>query len=158
MSTYVNPNPVPYYEGKKLVSSVNITLTVVGEQTINSPAAFYIYSTVKVITAAPVTDALGSFVCGTQGVVTNAWVTDADAFRTIDNENSNAQSYQGTSKIPEVKYPTTTFTSILTTTYLHYQSSFPATKTYTWEIESYSASHAPFPTAGSGAALLLIAF
>lgn len=110
------------------------------------------YSTVKVITAAPVTNSAGQLVCGTPGVFNRGSniTTGANvATMTIDNENTNAQAYWGTSKIADSEIPTSTSTKIYTVTYSTSSTSF---KTLTAIATLYSTSQAPAPT-GAGTTL-----
>src|SRR5436190_14358913 len=86
-----------------------------------SPAAFYVYSTVKIITAAPVTDKQGRAVCGTTSSFASALEFVGDGANTdlptFTNINSNAEAYfggpgiEGPTEIPVLTYTTTqTFT------------------------------------------------
>lgn len=86
----------------------NASQIVIAGQTIVSPAAAYIYTTVKVITAAPVTDANGNAACATPWsftpvlgwhgntttlpAATETQDINAEVFPSI---NSNAQAYWG---------------------------------------------------------------
>jgi len=83
----------------------NVSSTVIGGTTLISPAAAYIYNTVKVITAAPVTDTKGNVICGTPwsfpttslewGGTTTKTITQTFGTETFANINSNAQAYWG---------------------------------------------------------------
>lgn len=67
-----------------------------------SPAAFYIYNTVKIITAAAVTNEHGQLVCGTTSVASRGSLFIPDQTGTVDtvpatfsNMNGNQQAYFG---------------------------------------------------------------
>lgn len=115
------------------------------------------YSTVKVITAAPVTNSAGQLVCGTPGVFNRGsnitTGTEAVATMTIDNENTNAQAYWGTSKIANVEIPTSTSTTIYELTYTRTSgSTVLSTATYTAIATLESTQLPPAPT-GAGTTL-----
>lgn len=84
-----------------------------------SPAAFYVYSTVKVITAQAVTDDGGNFPCGTSSGI----------FRNI---NSNAEAYfggVGIATFTEEAVATSVVTE--TNTYTFLEESTKTTETHT---------------------------
>ncbi|KAK0113417.1 hypothetical protein ONS95_013674 [Cadophora gregata] len=70
---------------------------------VQSPDAFYVYSSVKIITAAPVTDAGGNIACGTTSEY-NEWNADQFfSYRTLalSDINSNAEAYFDRSDVAE---------------------------------------------------------
>ncbi|KAE9365326.1 hypothetical protein N431DRAFT_563277 [Stipitochalara longipes BDJ] len=71
----------------------NQTQIVTAGVTVASPTVFFVYSTIKIITVAPVTAANGQVVCGT------VWTSGDWSF---SNVNSNAQAYFGGSNIAQV--------------------------------------------------------
>lgn len=89
----------------------NSSQTVTAGATISSPAAAYIYTSLKIITVAPVTDLNGDVVCGTDftfpttklydnnGTISTHTATLASSqsrsVATYSNINSNAQAYFG---------------------------------------------------------------
>ncbi|KAE9382141.1 hypothetical protein N431DRAFT_552050 [Stipitochalara longipes BDJ] len=79
--------------------------------TIQSPQAFYVYTTVKIITAKPVTATDGQVMCGTVSSWPEPNFYDVQA--TFENINSNAEAYFGGSSIGgATAVPTATATHV----------------------------------------------
>lgn len=102
-----------------------------------SPAAFYVYSTVKIITVAAVTDSHGHKVCGTPSSFTNSASfyganTDLPVFANI---NSNAEAYFGGYNIAGTT-ESGTFTTTITDTFSWTDP--PSTETATLTETSYA--------------------
>ena len=91
-----------------------------------SPAAFYVYNSVKIITAAPVTDSdSGEVMCG----------TDAQ----FPNMNSNAEAYFGGSSIAGEILSSSIYTTVVTVTLTFVEPTpFISEPTMTTTITSYS--------------------
>ncbi|KAH6675061.1 hypothetical protein B0J14DRAFT_28081 [Halenospora varia] len=126
VSLYGNNAPGPVESTTVLPG--NGDKTVVGASTVTSPAAFFVYNTVKVITAAPVTNSNGDLVCGTVFSYTSAGNV------TFSGVNSNAQAYWGGSNIagPSVsELPGSVATTTFTNSAIKTQSASTFTNTYT---------------------------
>jgi hypothetical protein len=101
----------------------------------HSPAAFYAYSTVKIITVPAVTDGDGHKVCGTSSAFTNSvsfYGGNTDLL-TFTSMNSNAQAYFGGLNIAGLT-KSATYTTTITDTIPY--SDYTDTGTWTWS--SYS--------------------
>ncbi|KAG9229191.1 hypothetical protein BJ875DRAFT_206181 [Amylocarpus encephaloides] len=142
MTLYGNSFPGPYQSETEIKNS---SVIMTAGQAIQSPQGFNIYSTVKVVTAAAVTNSAGKLVCGTRSVYKEA--SDQTGALTVDNINSNFQSsYWGSSRQDatsksELGATTSITTGIATMT--------DTTSAYTnsYEITSYSTQYAPYPVA-----------
>ena len=100
ISLYTNPAPHPTESAKGL----NGTQIVTGGTTIQSPSAFYVYSSVKIITAAAVTDSQGNVVCGTSSAfpsvyteqseteISSAYTTDRETYTVVETLYSTGSS------------------------------------------------------------------
>lgn len=98
-SSLVNENPVALYPNPAFTVPQKIELldtpvpTKTGGLTIASPTGFWAYSTVKVFTAAAVTDARGNVACGTLSSFSKAATDPAACLPTFTGINSNAAAY-----------------------------------------------------------------
>ncbi|EPE35813.1 hypothetical protein GLAREA_05151 [Glarea lozoyensis ATCC 20868] len=135
LTLFENSSPGPYQATSRLLG-INTTQIVTAGVTIQSPAAYYIYSTVKVITAAPIT-LDGQLACGTQAIYKPYSIT-------LDHVNSNAESYWGTKVQPSSKIPTST--ELLTETGTVNQPGTKSTYTQTQTFTEYSTKFSAFPS------------
>ncbi|KUJ11684.1 uncharacterized protein LY89DRAFT_229739 [Mollisia scopiformis] len=122
ISNLINSAPTPV----EATQVLNATQIVTGGITMQSPSAFYVYNTVKIITAAPVTDARGHVYCATASTGAHG-----DVFRHI---NSNAEAYFGGLGIVGQSYaPISTSVTTETDTYTElYPITSVVTETNTW--------------------------
>lgn len=113
------------------VMNVNGTAVTTGGMTLPSPGAFYIYNTVKIITAPAVTDSNGNAVCGTTSSFPSKGGFDQGdgPVPTFTNMNGNAQAYFGGPDIAgRLEKPTATTVEPITDT-LTYSESTPGSIT-----------------------------
>ena len=100
-----------------------------------SPAAFYVYNCIKIITVAPVTDKDGHVMCGTTSVVSREGVT---TIATISNKNKNAMAYF---RGPDIDGQTTvgiaTVTDTATEVYTSGKKTLYSSATVTFQDISY---------------------
>lgn len=129
-----------------------------------SPAAFFVYTTVKVITAAAVTDSLGQVVCGTVSTYPTVFTLSHESgpytFTQTDVKpeiftyvNSNAEAYYGGPSIskfvsiPLARVPATTYTA-----------TYPQTNNHTTSLSltvltAYSYPHSYFYLNSAGSTI-----
>ncbi|PMD42998.1 hypothetical protein L207DRAFT_631169 [Hyaloscypha variabilis F] len=98
LETSTNQAPGPIEDGNALTG----TATMTGGVLVQSPAAFYVYNSVKIITAAAVTDDDGNVMCGTSSV--------------FPNINSNAEAYFGGPSIAGQNNDPLEYNTTITTT------------------------------------------
>jgi hypothetical protein len=114
VETFNNLAPGPIEDASALTG----TATMTGGVLVQSPAAFYVYNSVKIITAAAVTDDDGKVMCGTSSV--------------FPNINSNAEAYFGGPNIAgQTNYPLEYNTTITTTMTFLEPTTFTTTPTLT---------------------------
>ncbi|KAE9374135.1 hypothetical protein N431DRAFT_556531 [Stipitochalara longipes BDJ] len=99
LATLYNPAPGPTEDGNALGGSATMT----GGVLVKSPEAFYVYNSVKIITAAAITNDDGKVVC-------------AAASSGYLNINSNAEAYFGGPSIAGISDADTIYTTVITST------------------------------------------
>jgi hypothetical protein len=116
VETFINLAPGPIEDANALTG----TATMTGGVLVQSPAAFYVYNSVKIITAEAVTDDDGNVMCGTTSG--------------FPNINSNAEAYFGGPSIAGQNQDNLEYNATITTTMTFLEPTIFTTTTTLTEV------------------------